>query len=385
MERIELIATAAFGLEAVVAKELKDLGYTDQMVENGRVTFLGDQSAICRTNMWLRSAERVLIKVGEFEAKSFEELFEKTKALPWDDWIPQEGLFPVEGKSIKSMLASVPDCQAIVKKAVVEKLKQKYKINWFEETGAKYRIEVGLLKDRATLTIDTSGEGLHKRGYRKLVGRAPLKETMASAMILLSYWRHDRVLWDPFCGTGTIPIEAAFIGLNMAPGIKRSFVSEDWKNIPREFWQESRAEAKDKMVLDRTLRIQGTDIDGEAISLARYHAKVAGVEQYIHFQERALKDLSSRFKHGIIITNPPYGERLEDENTVLQLYEEMGQIFKTLEDWSYYVITSQMDFEKFFGKKAEKKRKVYNGRIQCNYYQFYGAKPNARKEKGQEV
>lgn len=375
MKEIELIATAAFGLEAVVARELKDLGYYDQHVENGRVNFKGDFSAICRTNMWLRCAERVLIKVGEFEALTFDELFEKTKSLPWQEWLPVNAEFPVDGKSVKSKLSSVPDCQAIVKKAVVEKLKQTYKTDWFEETGPKYRIEVGLLKDVATITIDTSGAGLHKRGYRKLVGQAPLKETMASAMILLSFWKKERVLWDPFCGSGTIPIEAALIGLNIAPGLNRSFVSEDWENIDKELWLNVRKEAKENVVTGQKLRIQGTDIDKEAISLARYHAKQAGVEEHIHFQERDMRNVSSRFKHGIIITNPPYGERSGELKTLNSLYSKMGEVFRALEGWSYYVLTSHGEFEKVFGKRSDKKRKVYNGRIQCNYFQYFGPKP----------
>lgn len=375
MKEIELIATTAFGLEAVVARELKDLGYYDQHVENGRVNFKGDFSAICRTNMWLRCAERVLIKVGEFEALTFDELFEKTKSLPWQEWLPVNAEFPVDGKSVKSKLSSVPDCQAIVKKAVVEKLKQTYKTDWFEETGPKYRIEVGLLKDVATITLDTSGAGLHKRGYRKLVGQAPLKETMASAMILLSFWKKERVIWDPFCGSGTIPIEAALIGLNIAPGLNRSFVSEDWENIDKELWLNVRKEAKESVVTEQKLRIQGTDIDKEAISLARYHAKQAGVEEHIHFQERDMRNVSSRFKHGIIITNPPYGERSGELKTLNSLYAKMGEVFRALEGWSYYVLTSHGEFEKVFGKRSDKKRKVYNGRIQCNYFQYFGPKP----------
>jgi putative N6-adenine-specific DNA methylase len=381
MEKIKLIATTAFGIEAVVGRELKNLGYMEQVVENGRVTFTGDLKAICRSNLWLRCADRVLLKMGEFEALTFDELFEGTKALPWEEWIPQDATFPVEGKSINSKLFSVPDCQAIVKKAIVERLKQKYKTTWFEETGPRYRVEVALLKDRVTLTIDTSGAGLHKRGYRKLVGSAPIKETMASALILLSYWKDDRALWDPFCGSGTIPIEAALIGLNIAPGLNRTFDFEEWNIIPKELIIETRAEAKEKMKTDKKLRIQGTDIDEEAISLARYHAKKAGVENHIHFQTRDFTDISSRFEHGIIITNPPYGERVGDVKIVEKIYKDMGKTFVGLNNWSYYVITSMEEFEKLFGKKADKKRKLYNGRIQCNYYQYFGPPPNKLKTK----
>jgi len=375
MSKIQLIATSAFGIESVVSRELKWLGYEDQFVENGRVTFAGDEEAICRTNLWLRTADRVLVKIGEFQALSFEELFEKTKALPWDEWIPEDAEFPVEGKSNDSKLFSVSDCQAIVKKAVVERLKQKYKREWFEETGPRYRIEVALYKDMATLTLDTSGAGLHKRGYRKLVGNAPLKETMACAMLLISRWKYDRVLIDPFCGTGTIPIEAALIGLNIAPGLKREFDAEKWHMIPGILWTKAREEAMDKMRKDQELRIQGSDISEEAMSLARYHAKQAGVESHIHLQRMPVADISSRYKYGFIICNPPYGERLGEMKEVEKLYRQMGTVFRKFDTWSYYVLTSHPEFEKLFGRKADKKRKLYNGRIMCNYYQFYGPPP----------
>ncbi|HEX2927897.1 MAG TPA: class I SAM-dependent RNA methyltransferase [Ruminiclostridium sp.] len=380
MSKLQLIATSAFGIESITARELKKLGYLDQKVENGKVTFYGDESAICRTNLWLRTADRVLLKMGEFKALSFEELFEQTKALPWDEIIPEDAEFPVEGKSIDSKLFSVPDCQAIVKKAVVEKLKQKYKCEWFEEKGPRYRIEVALLKDVVTLTVDTSGAGLHKRGYRKLVGGAPLKETLACAMILVSHWNKDRILLDPFCGSGTIPIEAAMIGKNIAPGLGREFDSEKWPLIPANLWDEARDEAYDLMVEDQELRIHGSDIDEEAMSLARYHAKKAGVEDAIHLQRLAVADISSRYKYGIIICNPPYGERLGEKDYVENLYREMGKVFKKLDTWSYYVITSNMDFEKLFGKRADKKRKLYNGRLLCNYYQFFGPPPPRQRE-----
>lgn len=375
MSKIHLIATSAFGIEAVVGRELKKLGYEDQSVENGKVTFAGDESAICRANLWLRTAERVLLKMGEFKAMSFEELFEQTKALPWADWIPEDAEFPVEGKSIDSKLFSVPDCQAIVKKAIVEKMKQKYKKEWFEETGPRYTIEVALLKDMATLTIDTSGAGLHKRGYRQLVGAAPLKETMASAMLLISRWNADRALIDPFCGSGTIPIEAALIGQNIAPGIKREFVSEQWPVIAKSKWQEARAEAHDLVKRDKELRIQGSDINEEVMSLARYHAKQAGVESSIHLQRMPMNEIKSRYKYGFIICNPPYGERLGEVEEIEKLYRQMGIVFKQFDTWSYYVLTSNLDFEKIFGRRADKKRKLYNGRLLCNYFQFYGPPP----------
>ncbi|MCX7922311.1 MAG: class I SAM-dependent RNA methyltransferase [Clostridia bacterium] len=385
MAKIQLIATATFGIEAVVGRELKKLGYEDQFIENGRVTFAGDESAICRSNLWLRTADRVLVKVGEFKALSFEELFEQTKALPWEEWIPEDAEFPVEGKSIDSKLFSVPDCQAIVKKAIVEKLKQKYKCEWFKETGPKYTIEVGLLKDVATLTIDTSGAGLHKRGYRKLVGGAPLKETLASAMILISRWNKDRVLIDPFCGSGTIPIEAALIGRNIAPGLKREFAAEKWPRINKDIWEKARQEAYDLAEFDRELRIQGSDIDDEAMSLARYHAKQAGVESAIHLQRMPMADLKSRYKYGFIICNPPYGERLGEMNEVEDLYRQMGRVFNSLDTWSHYVITSHPNFEKLFGRRADKKRKLYNGRLLCNYYQFFGPPPPKIREEDKQL
>lgn len=375
MTGIALIATAAFGVEALVARELDALGYKDQIVENGRVIFQGDEAAICRTNIWLRKAERVLIMVGQFKARTFEELFQGTKALPWPDWLPENACFPVEGKSIKSTLFSVPDCQAIVKKAIVEKMKERYKIQWFAETGPRYTIEVALLKDMVTLTIDTSGAGLHKRGYRKLVGRAPLKETLASTMISLSRWQPGIPLVDPFCGSGTIPIEAALQGLNIAPGIQRDFVAETWPNIPARFWTEARTEARDLSRQEQEMDLAGFDIDEEVISLARHHARQAGVEKHIHFQRRSLTDLQSKKKYGQVICNPPYGERMEDLSVVERLYKEMGRTFGKLDSWSYYILVTHPRFETLFGRKADKNRKLYNGRIECHYYQFHGPKP----------
>ncbi|ABO51442.1 putative RNA methylase [Desulforamulus reducens MI-1] len=373
-KKIELIATATFGLESVVAHEVKKMGY-DVMVENGRVTFFGDEMAICRTNLWLRSADRVLIKMGEFKATSFEELFQQTKALPWPDWLPVDATFPVEGKSIKSKLHSVPDCQAIVKKAIVEKMKQTYKKEWFEETGPRYTIEVALLKDIATITIDTSGVGLHKRGYRKLAAQAPLKETLAAGLLSIARWYPDRPLLDPFCGSGTIPIEAALIGHNIAPGIGRNFVAEEWPVIPKKLWRNARKEALESEIHDNKLRIYGTDIDDKVLSLARYHAKQANVEDSIHFQRVPVANVRTKQKYGFIITNPPYGQRLGEIQQVKKLYEELGQTYKTLDNWSCFVISSFEHFEQYFGKKADKKRKLYNGRVECNYYQYPGPRP----------
>lgn len=375
MSQFTLIATAAFGLEALVAEELRTLGYTDLKVENGKVIFSGDVRAICRANLWLRQAERVFVQMGQFTAKTFDELFEQTKAVPWEEWFSADARFPVQGKSVKSTLFSVSDCQAIVKKAIVERLKVKYQQNWFEENGPTYPVEVALLKDVVTLSIDTSGIGLHKRGYRKLVSKAPVRETLAASMLSLSRWKAERVLIDPFCGSGTIPIEAALMGLNIAPGLKRDFAAEKWPNLPREMWVETRTEAADLIRKDVSLEIEGYDLDKEVLSLARYHAREAGVEKYIHFQERPLADLSSKKKYGYIICNPPYGERLEDKATVERLYRQMGQVFKKLDTWSFYVLTASEDFEKLLGRQASKNRKLYNGMIKCYYYQFFGPRP----------
>jgi putative N6-adenine-specific DNA methylase len=376
MGQVELIATTAFGLEAIVAHELKQLGYQELQVENARVTFLADITAIPRCNLWLRSADRLLLKMGEFEAKSFEELFEKTKALNWNDWIPAQAKFPVEGKSIKSKLFSVRDCQAIVKKAIVEKMKEKHKSKWFEETGPRYRVEVALLSDKATITIDTSGAGLHKRGYRKLSGEAPLKETLAAALITISRWKPDRALLDPFCGSGTIPIEAALIGRNIAPGLGRDFVAESWPQIPGHLWQKSREEARDLIRHDQPLGIRGTDIDAKAIKLAHYHAQEAGLQKLISFQQQDARKLNSRYKYGYLISNPPYGERLAEKEEVENLYRSMIPVFQNLNTWSFYILTSHPALEKLIKRKSDKKRKLYNGRIQCTYYQFFGPRPD---------
>ncbi|MBE0465976.1 MAG: class I SAM-dependent RNA methyltransferase [Candidatus Desulforudis sp.] len=375
MDKIELIATATFGLEAVVAREVRELGYEDLTVENGKVTFGADLAAVCRANLWLRTADRVLVKMGGFQALTFDELFERTKALPWDEWLPADAEFPVQGKSVKSKLFSVPDCQAIVKKAVVEKLKARHRCAWFPETGPRYTIEVALLKDEATLTIDTSGAGLHKRGYRKLGSPAPLKETLAAALVQLSYWRPDRPLVDPLCGSGTIPIEAAFIGMNIAPGLGRKFAAEEWPLLPAALWKEARVAARHLIAHGRWLNITGSDIDGEVLSVAGYHAREAGVDEQIKFEKRTLSDLRSEDRYGCVICNPPYGERLGAERDVERLYREMGAVFGRLDTWSFYVLTAHCGFERLFGRRADKKRKLYNGRIECHYHQFSGPRP----------
>lgn len=375
MAKIELIATAAFGLESIVARELKNLGYEDIIVENGKVMFKADELGICRTNLWLRCSDRVLLKMGSFEAQTFEELFQQTKSLPWEEWLPEDADFPVQGKSIKSKLYSVSDCQAIVKKAIVERLKGTYGRSWFEESGPRFQIEVALLNNKVTLTIDTSGAGLHKRGYRQLAGQAPLKETLAAAMIQLSFWNKDRALIDPFCGTGTIPIEAALIAQNRAPGLKRSFAAEKWPNIPKGLWQEAWQEGLDLWQRSTPLHIYGSDIDSKALDLARTHAIEAGVEDVVHFQRLPVAEVRSRFKYGHLIANPPYGERLGDINDVKELYLELGETFNRLEDWTLHMLTTYQYPEKLIGKRWDKSRKLYNGRLECHYYQFFGPRP----------
>ncbi|ADD01653.1 putative RNA methylase [Thermoanaerobacter italicus Ab9] len=375
MSKIEFIASTLFGVEAITARELKELGYQDFAIEDGKVTFVGDEMALCRSNLWIRTAERIYVKIGEFTATTFEELFEGTKALPWEDWIPEDGRFPVEGYSIKSKLFSVSDCQAIVKKAVVERLKKKYKKEWFEENGATYKIKFSLMKDKVTLMIDTSGDGLHKRGYRVISNAAPLRETLAAAMIMLSFWKPDRPLIDPFCGSGTIPIEAAMIGINLAPGLKRQFVSEKWGRISSKLWKQAREEAHNAIKKDASLNIRGYDINENAIKLSKDNARKAGVEKYITFKNIPLKDLKTDDKYGVIICNPPYGERMGKLKEVEKLYKEMGKVFKKLDTWSFYILTSHERFEKLFGREASKKRKLYNGMLKAYYYQYYGPKP----------
>lgn len=380
MAKIDLIATAAFGLEALVASEVRALGYTEVNVENGKVNFVGDELAICRSNLWLRCADRVLIKLGEFTATTFDELFDQTKALPWHEWLPKNAEFPVQGKSVKSQLSSVPTCQSIVKKAIVAKMEESYGISWFDEDGPLYQIQVAILKDVVTLTIDSSGAGLHKRGYRDLTADAPLKETLAAGLVYLSYWKPDRQLIDPTCGSGTIPIEAALIGANMAPGLKREFTAEKWPNIPAELWKKAREEATAAIRHDVAFRALGYDINGDVLKLARHHAVRAGVEHLTDFHKLPLIELKSRQKYGYIISNPPYGERIGERNAVRELYREMGQAFKGLGEgtWSFNIITSMEDFEKYFGTRASKKRKLYNGRIKIDLYQFFGPKPPKR-------
>lgn len=383
---IELVAPCNFAVEAVLSREIKNLGYEISKVEDGRVTFLADAEGICRSNLWLRTAERILVKVREFEAYTFEELFEKTKKIKWHEWLPKDSEFPVaKASSIKSKLFSTSDIQSIVKKAVVESLKSRYKVKWFEETGERYPIHVFLNKDKVALYLDTSGLSLHKRGYRELSNEAPIKETLAALMVQLTPWKPDRTLIDPFCGSGTIPIEAAMIGLNIAPGLKRNFVSESWRWIDRKLWEKAREEARSLIREDVELNIQGYDIDEAALKVARNNARLAGLEDRIHFQKRDARELSSKDKYGFIITNPPYGERLSDLKSVESLYREMGKVFSKLDTWSFYIITSHEEFERFFGRKADKKRKLYNGMMRTDLYQFFGPKPPKPSGSGYET
>ena len=377
----EPIAPCHFGMEAVLKKEILDLGYEISQVEDGRVTFLGDDEAICRANVFLRTAERVLLKAGSFHAETFEELFQNIKNISWEDLIPKDGKFWVtKASSIKSKLFSPSDIQRIVKKAMVERMKQAYGLEVFPETGSSFPLRVFLYKDQVTVGIDTSGESLHKRGYRTLASKAPITETLAAALILLTPWKKDRILVDPFCGCGTFPIEAAMMAANMAPGMNRSFLAEDWENlIPKKRWYETIDEANDLVDLGIQVDIQGYDLDGEVIKAAKSNAEAAGVEKLIHFQKRPLSAFSHPKQYGFLITNPPYGERIEEKENLPALYQEIGERFRALDSWSAYIITAYEDAEKYIGRKADKNRKIYNGMIKTYYYQFLGPKPPVRK------
>ena len=377
MSKIELVAPCHFGLEAVLKKEILDLGYEIVRVEDGRVTFAGDEDAICRANIFLRTAERILLKVGQLHAVTFDELFEGIKALPWENYIPADGKFWVaKASSVKSKLFSPSDIQSIVKKAIVERLKGVYSLQWFPETGAEYPIRISFMKDEAVVCLDTTGLSLHKRGYRTMVSKAPIKETLAAALLMLTPWHKDRILVDPFCGSGTFPIEAAMMAANIAPGMNRSFTAEKWTNfVGRKYWYGAIDEANDLVDDQIETDIQGYDIDGEIIRAARDNAKRAGVDHLIHFQQRPLSELSHPKKYGFIVSNPPYGERLEEKSHLPALYTEIGDRFRELDSWSMYLITSYEDAEKYIGKKADKNRKIYNGMLKTYYYQFLGPKP----------
>ena len=376
----ELIAPCHFGLEAVLKKEILDLGYEISLVEDGRVTFLGGEDAICRANLFLRTAERVLLKAGSFRAETFEELFQGTKAIPWEEFIPEDGKFWVaKASSIRSKLFSPSDIQSIMKKAMVERMKGAYGLTWFPEDGDSFPLRVFLNKDEVTVGIDTTGESLHKRGYRTLTSKAPITETLAAALLMLTPWRKDRILVDPFCGSGTFPIEAAMMAANMAPGMNREFLSESWNHlIPKKCWYDAVNEAGDLVDLSVKTDIQGYDIDGEIIRAARANAKSAGVEELIHFQTRPVSQLSHPKKYGFIVTNPPYGERIEEKKNLPELYRTFGERFAALDSWSAYVITAYEEMERYFGRKAAKNRKIYNGMMKTYFYQFPGPKPPAR-------
>ena len=377
MKYLELIAPCHFGLEAVLKKEITGLGYEIAEVEDGRVTFYGDAEAVCRANIFLRTAERVLLKTGSFRAETFEELFDKTREIPWEKYIPKNGKFWVaKAASVKSKLFSPSDIQSIMKKAMVRRLTEKYHIEWFPEDGASYPVRVFLKKDIVTVGIDTSGVSLHKRGYREVSGKAPITETLASALIMLTPWKRARIFVDPFCGSGTFPIEAAMMAANIAPGMNRSFTAEQWTNlIPKKCWYDIIDEANDMIEDEIEVDIQGYDIDGSVIKIARRNAREAGVDHLIHFQERDVNNLNHPKKYGFIVTNPPYGERLEDKKDLPKLYAAFGESYKRLDSWSAYMITSYEDAERFFGRKADKNRKIYNGMLKTYFYQFMGPKP----------
>lgn len=381
MEKMEWIAPCHFGLESVLKREIQDLGYEIVQVEDGRVTFRGGMDAVCRANIFLRTAERILLKAGCFRAVTFEELFQRTKDIPWERYIPENGRFWVtKAASVKSRLFSPSDIQSVMKKAMVERMKSVYHTEWFTEDGAPYPVRVFLMKDMVTIGIDTTGVSLHKRGYRPAAGKAPIAENLAAALIMLTPWRKDRILVDPFCGSGTIPIEAAMMAANIAPGMNREFTAEEWANlVDRKYWYEAIDEAHDLMNTDIDTDIQGYDIDGEVLKTARRNAADAGVEHLIHFQRREVSQLSHPGKYGFIITNPPYGERLEEKEALPDLYREFGESFRKLDTWSAYMITSYADAERYFGRRADKNRKLYNGMIRTYFYQFTGPKPPKQK------
>lgn len=383
MEKWELIAPCHFGLEAVLKREILDLGYEISKVEDGKVTFWGDAQAVADANIFIRTAERILIKVGEVHAETFEELFQGTKDLPWENYIPEDGKFWVaKANSIKSKLFSPSDIQSIMKKAIVERLKGVYGIQWFAEEGASFPIRVAFMKDVATIGLDTSGVSLHKRGYRQMTAKAPITETLAAALILLTPWKADRVFVDPFCGSGTFPIEAAMMAADIAPGMNRSFLAEDWKHlIPRKCWYEAIDEANERVKLETETDIQGFDIDPQVLRAARENAKLAGVDHMVHFQQRAVKDLHHSKSFGFVITNPPYGERLEEKESLAQLYREIGESFQRLDRWSMYLITSYENAQRDIGRQADKNRKIYNGMLKTYFYQFLGPKPPKKNTK----
>ncbi|MGO4972251.1 THUMP domain-containing class I SAM-dependent RNA methyltransferase [[Clostridium] aminophilum] len=379
--KFELLAPCHFGLESVLKREITDLGYEITEVENGRVTFRGDASAVARANIFLRTAERVLLKVGDFEARSFNELFEETKAIPWEEYLPKDGKCWVKkASSINSKLFSTSDIQRIMKRALANRMQDAYHMDRMPETGEEFPLRVFFLKDRCVVGIDTSGDSLHKRGYRLMQGAAPITETLAAALILLTPWHPDRILVDPFCGSGTFPIEAAMIAAGIAPGMNRSFVAESWNHlIPKKCWYDAIDEAQDMVKEDAVCDIQGYDIDPDIIKVARENAERAGVDHLIHFQQRPVDQLSHPKKYGFIITNPPYGERLEEKKALPAIYRALGERFRNLDDWSMFMITSYEKAEKDIGRKADKNRKIYNGMLKTYFYSFMGKKPPKRR------
>lgn len=383
MRKFELVAPCHFGMESILKREIVDIGYEITEVSDGRVTFFGDEEALCRANIFLRTAERILIKIGSFHAETFEELFQGTMDLPWEDYIPKDGKFWIaKAASVKSKLFSPSDIQSIMKKAIVERLKGIYHTDWFEESGVSFPIRVFLMKDEVVVGLDSTGESLHKRGYRKLTAKAPIAENLAAALIMLTPWNRDRILIDPFCGSGTIPIEAAMMAANIAPGMNRSFTAEHWQHIVgKRLWYDALDEANELMDMNIDTDIQGYDISEEMVEISRENAKLAGVDKLIHFQRRGVEQLSHSKKYGFLITNPPYGERLQDKAQMPALYQLIGERYRKLDSWSMYLITAYEQAEKDIGRKADKNRKIYNGMMKTYYYQFLGPKP-PRKEKG---
>ena len=391
MRRFELIAPCHFGMESVLKREITDLGYDITEVADGRVTFFGDEEALCRANIFLRTAERILIKIGSFHAETFEELFQGTKNLPWEEYIPKDGKFWVaKAASVKSKLFSPSDIQSIMKKAMVERLKAQYEISWFPEDGENFPVRVFLMKDEVTVGLDSTGESLHKRGYRKLTAKAPIAENLAAALIELTPWNAGRILVDPFCGSGTFPIEAAMIALDMAPGMNREFVAENWSNlVPKKHWYEAVEEAQERIRTDVDIHIQGYDISEEVLRMARANAELAGVDSYIHFQQRDVKNFSTPKKYGFVISNPPYGERLSTKEEMFSLYKTIGQVMSENNTWSFFLLSGYEEAQKAIAaggdrKKATKNRKIYNGMLKTYLYQYMGEKPPRRKEREHE-
>ena len=374
---LDIIASTAFGLEAICRREMQSLGYEDLQVENGRIIMKGTFADVVRLSLWLRTADRIRIRIASFRAETFVELFDKTKEINWQEIIPGGGAFPIDAKSVKSKLFSISDCQKIVKKAMVDKLKEDRQEEWLDESGALYRFQVGLLNDIAEITLDTAGASLHKRGYRKLIGLAPLKETMAAAMIDLSYWNKNRLLLDPMCGSGTIPIEAALMARNIAPGLNRSFTAEAWTNTDQGLWQEERIKAKRLIDYDQEVKIYGYDSSPEVLEAARTNADDAGVLEDLVFEERDFLKLNNKlpWEYGVMITNPPYGERIDERDEAIQIYRKFGQLLKANPTWSSYLLTSNEDFEGAAERKSDRKRKLFNGNIRVDYHQFYGPRP----------